>query len=123
MTFDYDYLVIGCGFAGSVSACGGEYYRPGGDRRKAITRLEVVRIRPLTRLEEKIAPLIDNESRVFSCSGDGNGDGVEFDPPDFTGGGRSSLYYARVMPKKQPLIVGDPFGCEYDDDDIYIKRH
>lgn len=118
-----DYAVAALGHRRLSSLCGGECYRPGGDRRKAITRIEIVRIRPQIRPDEKIAPLIENEWRVFSCPADGNGCEVEFDDPDYTNGERSSLYYARVIQEKQPLIVGDPFGCEYDDDGICIKRN
>ena len=73
--------------------------------------------------DEKIAPLIENAWRVFSCPADGDGCEVEFDDPDYTTGERSALYYARVIQEKQPLIVGDPFACEYDEAGICIKRN
>ena len=118
-----DHAVAALGQERLRSLCGGQCYRPGGDRRKAITRIEVIRIRPQIRADEKIAPLIENAWRVFSCPADGDGCEVEFDDPDYTTGERSALYYARVIQEKQPLIVGDPFACEYDEAGICIKRN
>lgn len=118
-----DHAVAALGHERLRSLCGGECYRPGGDRRKAITRIEIVRIRPQIRADEKIAPLVENQWRVFSCRADGNGCDVEFDDPDYVTGQRSALYYARVIQEKQPLVVGDPFGCEYDDAGRCIKRN
>lgn len=118
-----DYAVAALGHERLRSLCGGECYRPGGDRRKAITRIEIVRIRPQIKADEEIAPLIENEWRVFSCPADGDGCEVEFDDPDYTTGERSALYYARVIQEKQPLIVGDPFACQYDDAGICVKRN
>jgi Protein of unknown function (DUF3604) len=118
-----DHAVAALGHERLRSLCGGECYRPGGDRRKAITRIEIVRIRPQIRADEKIAPLVENQWRVFSCPADGNGCEVAFDDPDYVTGQRSALYYARVIQEKQPLIVGDPFGCEYDEAGRCIKRN
>jgi Protein of unknown function (DUF3604) len=118
-----DHAVAALGHERLRSLCGGECYRPGGDRRKAITRIEIVRIRPQIRADEKIAPLVENQWRVFSCPADGNGCEVAFDDPDYVTGQRSALYYARVIQEKQPLVVGDPFGCEYDEAGSCIKRN
>ncbi|MDZ7781647.1 MAG: DUF3604 domain-containing protein [Halioglobus sp.] len=108
-----DYAVAGLGSRRIASLCGGECYRPG-DRRKAITRIEIVRIRPQISPGEPVAPLIEHRWRVFDCPGDGTGCDVEFADPDYTDAGRSALYYARVIQEPQPLIGGDPFGCEED---------
>jgi hypothetical protein len=118
-----DYAVAALGKERLQSLCGGECYRPGGDRRKAITRIEIVRIRPQVRPDEKIAPLIENTWRVFECPADGSGCEVEFQDPDYAAGGRSALYYARVIQEAEPLIDGDPFGCEYDEQGQCIKRN
>ena len=117
-----DYAVAALGKERLQSLCGGECYRPGGDRRKAITRIEIVRIRPQVGPDEKIAPLIENTWRVFDCPADGSGCEFEFEDPDYASGGRSTLYYARVIQEAEPLIVGDPFGCEYDDAGNCISR-
>jgi hypothetical protein len=118
-----DFATAALGEERVQSLCGGECYRPGGERRKAITRIEIVRIRPQVRPDEKIAPLIEDQWQVFQCAGDGSGCIVEFDDPEYAAGGRSSLYYARVIQQAEPLISGDPFGCEYDEQGQCIKRN
>jgi hypothetical protein len=47
---------------------------------------------------------------------------MEFDDPEYGTSARSALYYARVIQEKEPLIAGDPFGCEYDEQGVCIKR-
>ncbi|MGI9287585.1 MAG: DUF3604 domain-containing protein [Pseudomonadales bacterium] len=118
-----DFAVAALGNERAQSLCGGECYHPGGDRRKTISRIEIVRIRPQVSPDEKIAPLIENAWRTFECPADGSGCEVEFDDPDYSSAGRSTLYYARVIQEAQPLIVGDPFGCEYDDAGVCVKRN
>jgi hypothetical protein len=116
-----DYTVAALGAERAQSLCGGECYRPG-DRRKSITRIEVVRIRPQVSPDEKVAPLIENTWRVFDCPADGNGCTVEFEDPEYAAEKRPALYYARVIQQAQELIVGDPFGCEYDEEGNCVKR-
>lgn len=118
-----DYAVAALGQERLASLCGGECYRPGGDRRKAITRVEIIRIRPQVRPKEKIASLIQDPWRVFDCPADGGGCEVEFQDPEYASSGRSTLYYARVLQEAEPLIAGDPFGCEYDEEGLCIKRN
>jgi Protein of unknown function (DUF3604) len=118
-----DYAVAALGQERLDSLCGGECYRPGADRRKAITRIEIVRIRPQLRPDEKIAPLIEDKWRVFECPAQGDGCAVEFDDPEYGNSARSALYYARVIQEAEPLIAGDPFGCEYDAQGQCIKRN
>ena len=96
------------------SLCGGECYYPGGDRRKAVTRIEVVRIQPQVRPDEAIAPLVQDPWRSFDCPADGSGCVVEFEDPDYLTSSRAALYYARVIQEPELLIQGDPFGCEYN---------
>ena len=118
-----DYAIAALGEARIQSLCGGECYRPGGERRKAITRIEVVRIRPQVSPDERIKPLIEDPWRVFECPGDGRGCDVTFEDAQYGAGARSALYYARVIQEPEPLINGDPFGCEYDAQGKCIKRH
>ena len=110
-----DYAVAALGQARLNSLCGGECYNPGGDVRKPISRIEIVRIRPQVSPDERVAPLVENLWRVFDCPAQGEGCEVEFEDPDYLRDGRSALYYARVIQAEEPLIVGDPFGCEYDE--------
>jgi hypothetical protein len=110
------------GKARIASLCGGECYRPG-DRRKAISRIEIARIRPQVHTAEEIAPLIEHRWRVFDCPAAGEGCTVEFDDPDYAGSGRPALYYARVIQEPESLISGDPFGCEYDGEGNCTRRN
>ena len=103
--------------------CGGECYRPTGDKRKAVSRIEIIRIRPQISPTEKITPLIEDPWKVFPCAGTGEGCAAEFEDPEYSAGGRSSLYYARVIQEEENLINGDPFGCEYDEKGQCIKRN
>jgi Protein of unknown function (DUF3604) len=116
-----DYAVAALGKERVESLCGGECYRPG-DRRKAITRIEIVRIRPQVTPDEAIAPLVEHKWQVFDCPGDGTGCTVEFEDSDYSASARPTLYYARVIQEAEPLIGGDPFGCEYDDAGNCISR-
>jgi len=105
-----------------ASLCGGECYRPG-DRRKSISRVEIVRIRPQVRADEDIAPLVEDRWRVFDCPGTGEGCTVEFEDPDYVPSARPALYYARAIEAPQALVGGDPFGCEYDGEGNCRRRH
>lgn len=110
-----DFAVAALGKARAESLCGGECYRPG-DTRKAISRIEVVRIRPQVRPDETIAPLIEDAWKVFDCSAQEDGCVVEFEDPQYDQQRRPALYYARIIQEKEALIAGDPFGCERDED-------
>jgi len=104
------------------SLCGGECYNPS-DKRKAITRIEVVKIRPQIQPDEDVAVLVEDLWKVFDCPADGEGCVVEFEDPSFTTGQRDAVYYVRAIQEPQLLIGGDPFGCEYDDQGVCIKRN
>jgi hypothetical protein len=118
-----DYAVSALGKERIESLCGGECYHPAGDRRKAIDRIEIVRIQPQVRPDETITPLIRDPWRVFDCPADGAECSVEFEDPEYAGSTRGALYYARVIQQAEPLISGDPFGCEYDGDGVCIRRN
>ncbi len=104
------------------SLCGGECYNPG-NKRKTITRIEIVKIKPQTSPDEPIAALVNNNWRTFDCPADGNGCVIEFEDPEFSTEGRDSLYYVRAIQQPQLLINGDPFGCEYDEQGVCVKRN
>ena len=117
-----DYAVAALGEERIQTLCAGECYQPG-NRRKPITRIEIVRIRPQVSPDETIAPLIENNWRVFECPGDSSGCTVEFEDPDYRAAQRPALYYARIIQQAEPLISGDPFGCEYDDEGNCTRRN
>jgi hypothetical protein len=52
--------------------CRGECYHPS-DRRRPITRIEVVRIRPQLRPDEDVATLVEDPWKVISCPRDPDG--------------------------------------------------
>ncbi len=118
-----DYAIAALGVERVQALCGGECYHPGGDRRKAITRIELVRIRPQVRPDEKISPLIEDPWRVLECPADGGGCEMEVEDPEYGGSARNALYYARVIQEPEPLIAGDPFGCDYDAQGQCVRRN
>ncbi len=101
--------------------CASECYNPT-DKRKAITRIEVVKIKPQVSPDEAVVALVDDNWRVFSCPADGNGCVIEFEDTEFSTDARDALYYVRAIQEPQQLINGDPFGCEYDEQGVCVKR-
>jgi hypothetical protein len=93
--------------------CQGECYHPS-DRRRPISRIEVVRIRPQRLLGEDVAPLIEDPWKVLPCPADGAGCQVAFIDEDFARSGRDALYYVRAVEAPGPAVAADPLGCEYD---------
>lgn len=110
-----DFTLAALGEERAQSLCGGECFRPG-NKRKAISRIEIVRIRPQTSPDESVTPLIEDKWRVFDCANQPEGCVAEFDDPDYAGARRPALYYARVIQQAEPLIAGDPFGCERNEE-------
>ncbi|MDJ0853211.1 MAG: DUF3604 domain-containing protein [Myxococcota bacterium] len=96
-----------------ASLCRGECFHPS-DRRKPITRIEVVRIRPQQRASERVRPLIEDPWRSFPCPADGRGCVATFRDDEFVAGGRETLYYVRAIQAPSPTVNGDPLRCERD---------
>lgn len=94
--------------------CRGECYNPT-DRRRAITRIEVVRIRPQARADEDVASLIEDPWKRIECPGEIDGCVVEFEDPDYATAGREALYYVRAIQAPSPAINGGGLRCVYDD--------
>ena len=93
--------------------CRGECYHPS-DRRRPISRIEVVRIRPQNDGSEKMAPLIEDPWKVLPCSGDGDGCQVAFSDPDHAVSARDALYYVRAIEGPTPTVGANPLHCEWD---------
>jgi len=91
--------------------CGGECYYPS-DTRRLISRIEVVKIRPQLHADEPLAELIDDPWRTFECPPDPSGCRVEFRDPDYVGGARDALYYARAIEEASPAVNGGTLRCE-----------
>lgn len=94
--------------------CRNECDNPG-DVRRAITRIEVVRIRPQAYADEPLDDLVEDPWRVLPCPADGSGCVVEFADPEFAAAGRDTVYYVRAIEAPDELIHGsNPLRCEYD---------
>jgi len=94
--------------------CLGECYNPS-DRRRPITRIEIVRIRPENSPGEALDGLVEDPWRVLPCPADGSGCVVEFADADFADSGRDAVYYARAIEAPDALIHGsNPLGCRFD---------
>ncbi len=106
-----EHSVAAMGEARLDRMCGGECYNPS-DTRRAIERIEVVRIRPQATPGEPIGELIDDPWRSFACAGDERGCTVEFEDPDFAAGGREVIYYVRALQAPTPTINGGQLRCD-----------
>jgi hypothetical protein len=90
--------------------CRGECYHPG-DTRRAITRIEVVRIRPQARPGEAVAGLIEDPWKVLPCDPDPAGCRVSFEDTEFPAAGRDTLYYARAIEAPSLAVGAAGLGC------------
>jgi len=95
--------------------CLGECYHPS-DRRRAIRRIEIVRIRPQTKAQEPLASRIADPWRVFECEDSGEGCRVEFEDADFTTSGGEVVYYARAIQEPTLAVNAGGLRCDYDAD-------
>ena len=93
--------------------CHGECYNPS-ERRKLITRIEVVRIRPQKIPGEPIEKLIDDPWRTFDCPLDAAGCTFTFTDEHFAEGGRDALYYARAIEQPSEAINAGNLRCTYN---------
>ena len=91
--------------------CGGECYHPG-DRRRRITRVEVVRIRPQRSPEETIADLIDDPFLTLPCPEGEDLCEVRFSDPDHPSATRDALYYVRAIQEPSPAVNGANLRCD-----------
>ncbi len=93
--------------------CRGECYHPS-DRRRRITRIEVVRIRPRVRPRESLGRLIEDPWQVLPCPADEAGCRVQFEDPDFTRETRDTVYYVRAIEEPSLAVNADDLRCERD---------
>lgn len=100
--------------------CRDECHHPG-ERRKRITRIEVVRIRPQTGPLEPLDGLIEDPWRVLPCEDAGTGCQVRFDDPEFSGMGRDTVYYVRAIEEPSPAVNGANLRCLRDDEGRCVK--
>ena len=94
--------------------CLGECYHPS-DRRRRITRIEVVRILPRSQAAAGVAGRIEDPWRVFACPADEAACELEFEDPEFASGGREAAYYARAIQEPSLAVNGGGLRCETDE--------
>lgn len=82
------------------------------DERRAITRVEVVRIRPRVREDEPLAELIEDPWLTLPCPPERSTCVVEFEDPEFGGAGRAALYYVRAIQAATPGVNTGGLRCD-----------
>jgi hypothetical protein len=102
--------------------CRGECYNPD-DERRAITRIEVIRVRPQQRPGEPVGPLIEDPWRRFSCPRDPAGCRVEFEDPEFVTAERDAAYYVRAVEEPSLAVNAGGLRCEYDASGQCVRVH
>ncbi len=101
--------------------CKGECYNPS-DKRRRITRIEVVRVRPQLRPDEDVATLIDDPWMSFPCTGDDPaGCTFTFTDAEFPYAKRDAVYYVRAYEAPTPGINAGNVNCEYDAEGRCVK--
>ena len=82
--------------------------------RRAITRVEVVRILPQARAAEPVEPLIQDPWQVFTCEPDPAGCSVVFSDPEYLRDARDAVYYVRAYEAPIDKINADGVRCTVD---------
>jgi hypothetical protein len=95
--------------------CQGECYNPSA-RRRPITRIEIVRIRPQQGPGDDVAALIEDPWKVLPCHGDASGCRVSFVDEEYAASGRDALYYARAIESSSLAVAANPLSCSSDAD-------
>jgi hypothetical protein len=94
--------------------CAGECYNPS-DRRRRITRIEVVRIARQMKETEPVGELIEDPWLTIPCPADAGVCEVEFEDPWFASTDRELVYYVRAI--QEPTLAVNAGGVRCDGDD------
>ena len=94
--------------------CVGECYNPS-DRRRRITRVEVVRIERQMKQSESVAELIEDPWLTIPCPADSEVCEVEFDDPWFASADREVVYYVRAIQEPTPAVNAAALRCDGDE--------
>jgi len=95
--------------------CMGECYHPS-DRRRPITRIEVIKVTPQRVAGEDVAGLIADPWKSFACDPDPSGCAVSFSDPDYATAGREAVFYVRAFEAPKPGVNAQNLRCERDQD-------
>ena len=93
--------------------CAGECYNPS-DRRRRITRIEVVRIGRQMKESEPVGELIEDPWLTIPCPADEEVCDVEFEDPWFASADRELVYYVRAIQEPSPAVNAGGLRCEGD---------
>lgn len=93
--------------------CHNECFNPS-NRRRQITRVEVIRIHPQHSPAESVDGLIEDPWRTLKCTPNEAGCDVRFSDPDFVRNGRDTLYYVRAIQEPSPAVNGGQLRCKFD---------
>jgi hypothetical protein len=93
--------------------CRDECYHPS-DQRRAIARVEVVRVRPQRSETDDVSLGIEDPWRVFHCQPDPSGCRVTFSDDGFSRDRRDTVYYVRAIEAPSLAVATDPLRCERD---------
>ena len=102
------------------SLCLGECHHPS-ETRKAIQRIEVVRIRPEDGDPGSVASRIEDPWRVIECADDRAGCVVEFEDAEYARAPRETAYYVRAIQAPSSAVNGDPLRCERDESGTCVR--
>jgi len=91
--------------------CAGECYNPS-DRRRRITRIEVIRIGRQMKESEPVAELIEDPWLTIPCPADREVCEVEFEDPWFASADREVVYYVRAIQEPTPAVNADGLRCD-----------
>lgn len=108
-----DYAIDALGETTLQNLCGGECYNPNSTR-KALDRIEIIRIRPQVSPEEDVGQLIEDPWKTIDCAGKSVCD-AQFSDDSFAHADRDTLYYARAIQRPSETINGAGVRCEYND--------
>jgi hypothetical protein len=97
-----------------AALCRGECHHPG-EQRRAITRIEVVRIRPPLDPGEAVDEAIEDPWHTFGCPDGAEGCTVEFEDPEFLAAARGSVYYVRAIEEPSLAVNAKGLGCTRDE--------
>jgi len=100
--------------------CLGECYFPG-ENRRAISRIEVVRIRPQRASGEAVGSLIEDPWKVLDCPNNEAGCRVSFEDPEFSEAPRETVYYVRAIQESSLAVNGDPLACERNENGVCVR--